>query len=140
LKGIDLSQVEYKVLFPPISTIDEMREWQVEQIKAGIANIWGQQLNVVSTPFLLKKYLGLTDEEIAAMAKEEKPVKQSFGGFSHEDLPGMPQLSEVRNDLRLRSMLDTMKLLVDWELEGKAFEQAVEPSRPRMRTISLPSY
>lgn len=137
LKGVDVNAADFKIAFPPISTIDEMREWQVEQVKAQIAQVWGNGLNIVSTPFLLKKYLGLTDEEIAAMAQQEKPQRQSFG-FSHEDLPNLPQLTEVRRDLRLRSMLDTLKLLVDWELEGQAYEQQIDPARPNMRTISLP--
>lgn len=137
LKGVDISRLAYAVVFPPISTIDELREWQVEQIKAAIANVWGSQLNVVSTNFLLKKYLGMTDEQIEAMKTEEKPEKKAFS-FGHEDLPGLPQLSEVRRDLRLRSMLDTLKLLVDWELEGQTYERTMDPARPRMRTISLP--
>lgn len=137
LKGIDVSKLEYKVLFPPISTIDELREWQIEQIKANIAGVWGGQVNLLSKKFILKKYLGMSEEQIAAMDKDPKMEKKAFS-FGHEDLPGTPQLEEVRRDLRLSSMLDTMKLLVDWELEGQAFEQATDPVRPRMRTISLP--
>jgi hypothetical protein len=72
MKGMDPETTEYKPLLPPISTVDELREWQIENLKATVAKLWGVDINAVSTHFLLQRFLDLTDEEIKQLEGEER--------------------------------------------------------------------
>jgi len=141
LRGI--LKAPYGVLYPPISTVDELREWQVEKTKAEIAKIWGKDINEVSTPFLLKKYLGLTDDDIAQMTVEPKPVGSNtfynLTSKSGDAADSTPTTEEVYAHAHLANALETLRDLVDMELDGTRYARAVEPVR-RGRRVSLPSY
>ena len=133
-KGV--TGADYRVVYPPISTIDELREWGVERLKAEIAKIWGKDINEVSAAFLLRKYLGLTDEEVARMGLEPKPAAPfSFGGFGGGGPP--PAGEEAYAQARLASALETLRELADWEADGERWARAAEPPR-RGRRLFVP--
>lgn len=63
-RGIDPVVHEYTVRLPIMSAIDELREWQMEAVKAEIAKKYRNELGV-STEWVYRNMLDLTDVDIA---------------------------------------------------------------------------
>ncbi len=128
--------VAYAVVFPPISTIDELREWQVERIKADVAKIWGKEINEVSTRYILRRFLGMSDKEIDDMAAEARPAPLAKGGADpvpseHEGPwklpPPVPPPGSAADEEaldRLRTSVETLRDLVGMERDGRRWSLA----------------
>lgn len=65
-RGIDPATYEYQIRLPILSTVDELRDWQLKLVKANVAKAYKNDLNV-STVWVYKNLLDLTDEEIEEM-------------------------------------------------------------------------
>jgi hypothetical protein len=70
---------DYKELwsasFPRLQLIDEKIKWEIEEIKANVARVYGLDLGSVNDEFILRTFLGLSDEEIADALPDEPKVK-----------------------------------------------------------------
>jgi len=68
LDGIDpLTAPAWEVVMPPVSTTDELRQWQTEELKANVALIYGQKLPIVDKEYIFKTILDLSSEEISRL-------------------------------------------------------------------------
>lgn len=65
LDGYDPETVpDWSVVFPPVSTTDQLRKWQTEALKANVALVYGQKLPVVDMEYIWKELMGLSQDEI----------------------------------------------------------------------------
>jgi len=71
LQGIVPVEGMYQILFAPISMVDEMRKWTMEKLKAEVAKIYRVDMQILGDEFILRSFLGLSDEEIAAVLKDK---------------------------------------------------------------------
>jgi hypothetical protein len=53
----------YKVIFPKLSTIDELRKWQIEQLKANVSQTLKATTNMPNG-WIYSEFLGMSDIEI----------------------------------------------------------------------------
>lgn len=139
LRGVDPAANPFEVELPILSTVDELRKWQIEVLKASIANVYRNQLSV-STEWVYSNLLGLTDEEIeeikAAIDDEDgldnKQIKratdiqkamapQSDPGDGGED--GAEESILPREIRKMRHMfgeeINALFDLLDWEFKSK---------------------
>jgi hypothetical protein len=77
LQGIAPAEGLYVISFEPISMVDEMRKWTMEKLKAEVAKLYRIDMSLLSDRFILKKFLGMSDEEIEAVLRE-KPVPNTL--------------------------------------------------------------
>lgn len=90
--GIDPEKVqEWTVVLPPVSTTDDLRQWQIEALKANVALVYGQKLPIVDKEYIYKSIMLLSAEEIArleSLSVEELGVETmptpNFGGYGGE--------------------------------------------------------
>lgn len=90
--GIDPEKVpEYTIVMPPVSTTDDLRQWQIEALKANVALVYGQKLPIVDREYIYKTIMELSSEEITRL--EEVPEDElgietmptpNFGGYPGE--------------------------------------------------------
>lgn len=66
-EGLDPATVEYTTIFPPVSTTDELVQWQTELIKSQVAEVYMLELRVIDDEYIYKKFLELNDDEIARL-------------------------------------------------------------------------
>mgnify|MGYP005844378067 CR=1 FL=1 len=77
LRGIVPTVGLYEISFEPISMVDEMRKWTIEKLKAEVAKMYRVDMQLLGDEFILRNFLDLTDEEIAAVLKE-KPTPNTL--------------------------------------------------------------
>lgn len=65
-RGIDPAVNEYSIRLPVLSTVDELREWQLKLVKTNVAKAYKNDL-AVSTVWVYKNLLDMTDEDIEEM-------------------------------------------------------------------------
>ena len=149
VRGVDPAQIEYTIAMPPISTIDEMREWQIKKIKADLARALKAEMGV-STHWLLVNMLGFTEEQIdeikeylfdpesldnvsfdLQMAKMSTQA-QVFAPDDDDDeeeedrargASADEQISQRQIRIaqhKLKEDIATLKELLNWEMESKA--------------------
>ena len=75
LQGVTPYNGLYDILFAPISMVDEMRKWTMEKLKAEVAKLYKVDAALLPDEYILKKILGLTDDEIKSIMKA-KPAPQ----------------------------------------------------------------
>ena len=63
-RGIDPNAVEYEIQLPILSTIDELRLWQVKQLKANVALILHRDLKI-SLHWILTHLLDYDEDDVA---------------------------------------------------------------------------
>ena len=87
LSGLDPAKVEYDLMFAPIASVDEMRRWQVELLKAQVASMLKQSNLVPDEEYLLRNVLEIEEEfvkdilaKIKAMEKAQEELTRSLGG------------------------------------------------------------
>jgi len=71
LRGIAPAKGLYEISFEPISMVDEMRKWTMEKLKAEVAKIYRVDMQILGDEFILRSFLGLPDEEIAAVLRDK---------------------------------------------------------------------
>lgn len=75
-RGIDPEKTEYEIHLPLLSTIDELRLWQIQQLKATVSSILHRDLNI-SLHWILTKLLEYDEEDVAEIIKHFED-KDSF--------------------------------------------------------------
>lgn len=90
--GIDPEKVpEWTIIMPPVSTTDDLRQWQIEALKANVALVYGQKLPIVDKEYIYKTIMQLSSEEITRLEDlepEELGIETmptpNFGGYPGE--------------------------------------------------------
>lgn len=68
LRDIDPNRVEYEIQLPLLSTIDELRMWQVKQLKANVCRLLHKELNI-SIHWILRNLLDYDEDEVQEIIK-----------------------------------------------------------------------
>lgn len=88
-KGVELDSSTFKLSFLPPQSFSEYREIEVNNARAAVFSQLAE-VTYLSRRFTLKKYLGLTDEEIVEneqMWQEENPDSGASAGASATGMP-----------------------------------------------------
>jgi len=77
LKGIAPSTVHYSLKFPLLSTIDELRKWQIYQLKVNIAATLKQAVNIPNR-WIYRELLEMKEKDIEQLeAETEEEMKKN---------------------------------------------------------------
>lgn len=131
LAGISPSNVEYTVGLPIISTVDELRRWEIEKIKTDLAIKYKKELDV-DLEWILVNLLDMTEEEVAealAYLDDDSRATRKLMDLKTpaqviDDNPQNEAEELTDREIRLAKMsmreeLETLQELVDWELESR---------------------
>jgi hypothetical protein len=158
LRGIDPHRVRYNLLLPAMSTVDEMRDITIAQLKANIAKIYSVDIGAVTKHYVLTKFLGLTADEAYALeqdlamdaaieaeaeaataqqalavksANSQEAAKADLTSGTNAMSTGMPPATEaqIAQAYYLRQLTETARSLAKWSLEQRAYERALEPAK-----------
>ena len=75
LAGINPVDLKWRVVFPPMGTIDELRRWQIEAIKSDIIMKFNKDFNL-PTEYIYRELLQLPEDKIKEI---ENYVKKELG-------------------------------------------------------------
>lgn len=136
-RGVNPLENQYTLKLPILSAVDELRQWQLESLKANVAAMYLNQLNV-SNEWVYTNLLELSDEDIEAMKgiidDEESIFNKMMNrqlayaeivkGSEQEGQEGMEESSLTSRDVsmlryRLKEEIKTLKELTSWEYENK---------------------
>jgi len=144
VRGIAPVRGLYEIHFAPISMVDEMRKWTIEKLKAEIAKTYMIDMGILTDEFILKYYVGLSDEEIERLKGSKlKTTAKSTGsglgrttsiragemsGLATPKFSGMSTATKVEGGngldrdnlhiatLHMMNLVETLRDLVDLEL------------------------
>jgi hypothetical protein len=144
VRGIAPVRGLYEIHFAPISMVDEMRKWTIEKLKAEIAKTYMIDMGILTDEFILKYYVGLSDEEIERLkGSKPKAMAKSTGsrlgrttsiragemsGLATPKFSGMSTATKVEGGngldrdnlhiatLHMMNLVETLRDLVDLEL------------------------
>lgn len=127
VRGVDPTAVEYTIKLPVISTIDELRMWQVKKLKAEVAKVLRKEVGL-SFRWILQNMLELSDEDIEdILADYEEPesvdnrIMTAVGGETTA-VPAEEEISDRELRLvkyRLSEEIEALKEFLDWKLEDE---------------------
>lgn len=127
VRGIDPTAVEYTIKLPVISTIDELRMWQVKKLRAEVAKVLRKEVGL-SFRWILQNMLELSDEDIEdILADYEEPesvdnrIMMAVGGETTA-FPAEEEISDRELRLvkyRLSEEIEALKEFLDWKLEDE---------------------
>jgi hypothetical protein len=131
-RGIDPNENPYTLKLPIMSTVDEMRQWELEKIKAEVATVYKSSLGI-SGEWIYKNLLDMTDEEIEEIKNElgdEEGLAYVQAGVPEPDSTEVIDTDEEQletlspRELRvlrhkLKEELSALQELVEWEYEHK---------------------
>jgi len=126
LNNIAPSTVTYYIKLPYISTLDELRRWEMEKIKSEIAEKY-KTVTTISDRWIYKNLLNLTDEEIEQIKIDNEEELRSRISLAQELNPATPQTSLNIEMVKLqhRNRLKDIAMLTDWRLGKEAKEEHV---------------
>jgi hypothetical protein len=135
LRNVDPVKVQYKILLPAMSTVDEQRVWEMNKLKAEIAKIYGVDVKVLTDRFILTHYVGLTQEEADAILKEkadqaqiEADASAALAAQQQAVQQGAPPMEMLWTNWQLRGLRESVRDLSRWSLEQRAWERAADPA------------
>ena len=131
-RGIDPRENPYTLKLPILSTVDEMRQWELEKIKAEVATMYKNSLGI-SSEWIYRNLLDMTEEEIEEIKNElgdeeglayvqanvPEPDSTEVIDTDEEQLETLSprELRVLRH--RLKEELSALQELVEWEYEHK---------------------
>lgn len=131
-RGIDPRENPYTLKLPILSTVDEMRQWELEKIKAEVATVYKSSLGI-SSEWIYRNLLDMTEEEIEEIknelgdeeglayvqAKVSEPDSTEVIDTDEEQLETLSprELRVLRH--KLKEELSALQELVEWEYEHK---------------------
>lgn len=76
LKKLPVKEINFDFVYNPIGTVDEMRRWQIELLKAQVAMMLKTQAGLImDDEYLLKKILQVEEEDYKKIIAANKKVK-----------------------------------------------------------------
>jgi len=122
LNDIDPSAFKWDIVFPPLSTMDEMLKWEMEKVKAEIAEIYTVKIGALNSRWVFQEVLGFTKEQI----KNYALVQPGEGG--DEPINISPEtMAMIRNSPYLRYALDNLKDLAAWKIKTQKDLEGTKP-------------
>jgi len=122
LNDIDPSAFKWDIVFPPLSTMDEMLKWEMEKVKAEIAEIYTAKIGALNSTWVYQELLGFTKEDIKNYAllppgeSDDDPINIS------------PEtMAMIRNSPYLRYALDDIKDLAAWKIKKQKDLEGTKP-------------
>ena len=131
-RGIDPRENPYTLKLPILSTVDEMRQWELEKIKAEVATVYKSSLGI-SSEWIYRNLLDMTEEEIEEIKNElgdeegwhmyrlryPEPDSTEVIDTDEEQLETLSprELRVLRH--KLKEELSALQELVEWEYEHK---------------------
>lgn len=125
LQGYDLRKVKYDILFPAIKTIDEVRKWQVQKVRAEVAKLYAVDMKVVTEEFILRHFLGLTDQEIKQLVADKEKESEKAKKAAEAERRAKIKAGTIPPEevfVPLMKLLNELKEIIAMELEGKKFQ------------------
>ena len=120
----------YYVRLPAISTVDELRHWQTEHLKAQIAAVLRKEVGV-STRWILQNMLDMTDEDIDELLSDYEEADSVDNRIlsavqAAQMAMAPPEAVEQIEDRELKILkyqlseeIQTLREFVDWKLESQ---------------------
>jgi polyhydroxyalkanoate synthesis regulator phasin len=137
-QGIDPKILQYRILLPAMSTVDEMRDLEVQQLKAQIAKIYAVDIKCITNHVVLTQFMGLSDEEAYEIEQDQADQAQLE---AQAQIAGQQQLMAAQSQQalaqneeavwrtwRVRQLTESARSLALWSLEHKAWERAADPA------------
>lgn len=130
LNDIDYENTEYKISLPIISAIDELRKWNMEQVKAQVVQTLKASLQLPDE-WLLQKFFSLSDEEIAKIKVDNEENIRNDTALGYElqqqypPIEPTPAITEsMINSFKRKNkkLLQETQMLLDWKL-GKEIQE-----------------
>jgi len=137
-RGVDPTPLPYRILLPAMSTVDEMRDLEVQKLKADIAKIYAVDIKAITNHIVLTQFMGLSEEEayeieqdIADQAQLE--AEAQIAGQQQAIAAQSQQLQAANEEKvwlnwRVRQLSESARSLALWSLEQKAWERAADPA------------
>jgi len=76
LRGKNPQEVDFKFKYPALGTVDEMREWQVELLKAQVAQVLKSGTIITDDDYLLRRVLEVEDEYVERIKAANKDAEK----------------------------------------------------------------
>jgi len=137
-QGIDPTQLQYRILLPAMSTVDEMRDLEVQKLKADIAKVYAVDIKAITTHMVLTMFLGLSEEEATEVEQDMADQAQleadaRIAGQQELMAAQSSQLQAANEDKvwlnwRVRQLSESARALALWSLEQKAWERTADPA------------
>lgn len=112
LAGIGFDKDSYKIVFPPISFVDEQLRAQVEMLKWQIAQTMKQTFGI-PTEWILRHVIRLSDEDtkeiLAGIREPEQQQPSGFGGIPWGGEQVASRIREQRHMAELRDMITAIR-------------------------------
>ena len=100
LRGLTPSECKYSIMFPNMSTVDEMRQWQIEEIRQRVAAAYQTQFSL-SDEYVMRKHLGMTQDEIDDALANQQAMPTAEEMEQHFQLTGkLPNPEATVKDTR----------------------------------------
>jgi len=122
LKDIDPSAFKWDIVFPPLSTMDEMLKWEMEKVKAEIAEIYTTKIGALNSRWVFVELLGFTKEQI----KNYSLVPPNEIGSDPINISPETR-AMIRNSPYLRYALDSIKDLAAWKIKTQKDLEGTKP-------------
>jgi hypothetical protein len=136
--GIDPTTVEYRILLPAMSTVDEMRNLEVAKLRAELAKLYLVDMKVITPEYVLTEYLKLPEAQALEllqdladqqqMEADAQVAAQQAMEAQKAPPPGAPAQEErIWREWRIRQLTETARAMALWSLEHQAWERAQDP-------------
>jgi hypothetical protein len=111
LNAIDHTQFKWDIVFPELSTTDEMMKWTMMKIRVETAKILSVDIGAVNDEYIYDVILQLTDKE-KELYKTEIPDFGAGGGG------GFPPeaVRTLRKDPYVRQLVNNLRDMIQWRL------------------------
>jgi len=122
LNDIDPSAFKWDIVFPPLSTMDEMLKWEMEKVKAEIAEIYTTKIGALNSMWVFQELLGFNKEDIKNYALAQP------GEEGDDPINISPEtMAMIRNSPYLRYALDDLKDLAAWKIKTQKDLEGTKP-------------
>jgi len=122
LNDVDPSAFKWDIVFPPLSTMDEMLKWEMEKTKAEIAEIYTTKIGALNSRWVFVELLGFTKEQI----KNYSLVPPDEIGSDPINISPETR-AMIRNSPYLRRALDDLKDLAAWKIKQQKDLEGTKP-------------
>lgn len=136
LKKKPVKDINFQLVYNPVGTVDEVRRWQIELLKAQVAGMLKTQQIVMDDEYLLKKILQVEEEDYKKIMaankkakleqqKEQEKLLQAQSGQADQNAKHSKEMATHQAALDVAS--HDVKSKIDKEREVKESRKRVSP-------------
>lgn len=132
LFGIDPMSVEYTLAFPAVSLIDELRNWEIENMKLEAAGKF-KELFRPSDEWMLVEFLGFSKDEADDLIAEQQPEMVQVGVHPETGEPDQTFIPKeaMENPEKLKEFLSRRKDLEELFNKARILKNISERAKRR---------